>query len=187
MSMNMLSRARAGASLLVVGLVSLGAVAGIASAQDATQTPTVVTTHPSHVHNGTCANLDPNPAYPLDNVGPRTDDDGNPPSTDDIKGSLTSNPVETAETTIDVKLDDLLDTAHALNVHESDQNMSNYIACGDIGGPVLDDKLFIGLQQQNDSGYSGVAILEKDGDSTKVTVYLTYDSGQPAGSGTPAA
>ena len=159
--MNMLSRARAGASLLVVGLVSLGAVAGIASAQDATQTPTVVTTHPSHVHNGTCANLDPNPAYPLDNVGPRTDDDGNPPSTDDIKGSLTSNPVETAETTIDVKLDDLLDTAHALNVHESDQNMSNYIACGDIGGPVLDDKLFIGLQQQNDSGYSGVAILEK--------------------------
>ena len=185
--MNMFSRARAGASLLAVGLVSLGAVAGIASAQDATQTPAVVTTHPSHVHNGTCTNLDPNPAYPLDNVGPRTDDDGNPPSTDDIKGSLTSNPVETAETTIDVKLDDVLDTAHALNVHESDQNMSNYIACGDIGGPVLDDKLFIGLQQQNDSGYSGVAILEKDGDSTKVTVYLVYDSGQPAGNATPTS
>jgi len=185
--MSILSRVRSTASIGAIALVSLGTVGATAIAQEATQTPTVVTTHPSHVHSGTCADLDPNPAYPLDNVGPRTDDDGNPPKPEDIKGSLTANPVETAETKIDVKLDDLLSEAYAVNVHASDQDMSTYIACGDIGGPVLDDKLYIGLQEQNGSGYSGVAILEKDGDSTKVTVYLVYDSGQAPDSGTPTS
>jgi hypothetical protein len=185
--MTVLSRLRSTASIGAIALVSLGTFGATAMAQDATQTPTVLMTHPSHVHTGTCTDLDPNPAYPLNNIGPRTDDDGNPPKAEDIKGSLTSNPVEMAESKIDVKLDDLLAEAYAINVHASDQDMSTYIACGDIGGPVLNDKLIIGLQEQNGSGYSGVAILEKDGDSTKVTVYLVYDSGQSPDSATPTS
>ena len=165
----------------LASMLALSVLGGQVLAQDATETPEqAVITHPAHIHLGTCAELDPNPAFPLDNVGPRTDEEGNLPDPEDIMGSLTANPVEFSETEIEVNLDDLLMTAHALNVHESDQNVTNYIACGDLGGPLLDDKLYVGLHEQNDSGYFGIAILEKEGDdTTKVTVYLA-SSAAPA-------
>ena len=38
---------------------------------------------------------------------------------------------------------------------------------------MLDDKLYIGLMEQNDSGYFGIATFEKKGDdNTEVTIYL---------------
>ena len=158
-------------AIVVIAIMGFSALGATAFAQD--DTADAVITHPAHVHMGTCAELDPNPAYPLDNVGPRLTDDEELPASEDIKGSLTANAVEYSQTEIDVNLDDLLAEAHALNVHESDQNVGNYIACGDIGGPVLDDKLYIGLMEQNDSGYHGIATLEKkDDDKTEVTVYL---------------
>jgi hypothetical protein len=162
------------AAALGLGVIGSG---GVLAQDDPTETPEgTVITHPAHVHMGTCAELDPNPAYPLNNVGPRTDDDGNPPDPDEIMGSLSSNPVEVSETEIEVNLDDILMEAHAINVHLSDQEVTTYIACGDLGGPVLDDKLYIGLSEQNDSGYYGIAILEKDDDNTKVTIYLAQTS-----------
>lgn len=174
-------------AVLVVTLVGIGALVSGGYAQDATESPDAVITHPSHVHKGTCAELDPNPAYPLDNVGPRLTDDEELPAAEDIKGSLTANPVEYSQTEIEVNLEDLLTEAHALNVHESDQNVATYIACGDIGGPLLDDKLYIGLTQQNDSGYYGIATFEKKGDDkTEVTVYL-FNSATPEGGATPTA
>ena len=124
--------------------------------------------------------------YPLDNVGPRLTDDDKMPGPEDIKGSLTANPVEYSQTEIDVKLDDLLKESYAINVHESDQNIANYIACGDIGGPVLNDELYIGLNQQNDSGYYGIATLKKKDDKTEVTVYL-FNSQTPQAQGTPVS
>lgn len=160
---------------------------GPATAQDEEETVEAVVTHPAHVHVGSCAELDPNPAFPLNNVGPRTDDDGNMPEPDQIKGSLSANPVMISETEIDVNLDDLLETAHAINVHESDQNMGTYIACGDIGGPVIDDELYIGLITQSDSGFSGIAKLEKDDDKTDVTIYLMSAPVDSAVESTPEA
>jgi len=140
---------------------------------------------------GSCADLDPNPAYPLDDVGPRLNDDDEMPASEDTKGSLNAAPVEYSETAeIDVKFDDLFTAAHAINVHESAQNIQNYIACGDIGGVVLDNKVYIALHELNDSGYSGIAIVEKDGDdNSKVTIYLSRDlqAASPEAEGTPAA
>jgi hypothetical protein len=177
-------------NVLGLGLVAslgLGVLAPSAVAQDDQETPEAVVTHPAHVHVGSCAELDPNPAYPLDNIGPRLTDDDEMPDPEDVKGSLTANPVMMSETEIDVNLDDLLETAHAINVHASDQDIATYIACGDIGGPVLDDELYIGMIQQNDSGVYGIARLEKeDGDKTKVTVWLVHTLTAPE-QGTPAA
>ena len=165
---------------LAVGWLGTRAVAQ----EDETVTADEVVTHPAHIHKGTCAELDPNPAYPLDNVGPRLTDDEELPDPEDVKGSLTANPVEYSQTEIEANLEDLLGEAYALNVHESDQNVTNYIACGDLGGPLLDDKLYIGLMQQNDSGYFGIATLEKKGDdNTEVTIYLA--SAAPAQEATP--
>jgi hypothetical protein len=173
------------AVIAMLGFATLGATA--VAQDDETVTADEVITHPAHVHNGTCAELDPNPAYPLDNVGPRLTDDEELPASEDIKGSLTANAVEYSQTEIDVNLEDLLTEAHALNVHESDQNVGNYIACGDIGGPLLDDKLYIGLMAQNDSGYVGIATFEKkDDDKTEVTVYL-FNTVPVEGQATPEA
>jgi hypothetical protein len=64
---------------------------------------------PAHIHKGTCASLDPTPAYPLhDIVGGR---------------SLTVVPIS---------LDDLLKGKYAINVHRSAKQLQVYVACGNI-------------------------------------------------------
>jgi len=65
---------------------------------------------PDHIHPGTCANLNPVPKYPLENVV-----DGK---------SVTKLP--------GVSMDDLFKEPMAINVHESAQDMKKYVACGDI-------------------------------------------------------
>lgn len=177
-------------SALIVGSVLTLGIGGAVLAQEATQAPEAIVTQPAHIHNGDCANLDPNPAVPLNDVGPRLKDD-KLPTADDIKGSLTAAPVEYSESEdLDIKFDDLFSTAHAINVHESAQNIQNYIACGDIGGPVIDDKVYVGLVSLNNSGYSGIAIVEKQGDDkSKVTIYLGRNLGgaAPAAPATPTS
>src|SRR5215212_10526548 len=76
---------------LAVTLVFALGMAGSAVAQDPTPPLDAVVTHPSHIHKGSCAELDPNPAFPLNDVGPRLKDDELPPS-EDIKGSLSAAP-----------------------------------------------------------------------------------------------
>ena len=48
-------------------------------------------------------------------------------------GATTALPVETSQTLVDATLDDLLAQPYAINVHESQDNIQNYIACGDLG------------------------------------------------------
>ena len=64
---------------------------------------------PAHIHKGSCANLDPAPAYPLNSV---------------TEGKST--------TTVPVKLDDLLATKYAINVHKSAAEATVYISCGNL-------------------------------------------------------
>lgn len=173
-------------AVVIGGALGAGAL-GVAGAQDQTPTPATIVTHPAHIHKGTCENLDPNPAAPLTDVGPRMKDDELPAS-EDIKGSLTAAAIEVSETDeADINFDDLFTEAHAINVHESAQNAQNYIACGDIGGAVIDDKVIIGLVEQNSSGYSGVAIVEKNDDKAKVTIYLGRGLSGAAPAATPTS
>jgi hypothetical protein len=76
--------------------------------------------HPAHIHEGTCDDLDPNPQYPLTNV----DADG------------------LSSTEVNVSLDDLLASPHAINIHLSADNIATYVACGNIeagtGGETTD-------------------------------------------------
>ena len=129
--------------------------------------------HPAHIHTGTCAELDPNPAFPLNSVSlPRGDND-EVVNAGDLRGTLSVQPVETSESQAGISLEDLLSSeSYAINVHESAENIQNYIACGDIGGFVVEGKLSISLQSQNNSGRSGIAILEEDGDNVNVTILL---------------
>ena len=62
---------------------------------------------PSHIHEGTCENPNPAPAFALENV-----EDGR------------------AETTVGVSLEELLSGDYYVNVHESDAEIDTVVACG---------------------------------------------------------
>jgi hypothetical protein len=68
--------------------------------------------HPTHIHAGTCDNLDPNPAFPLTPI--------------DAAGK--------SVTTIDVSLAELTGAPFAINVHKSPEEIGVYVACGDLTG-----------------------------------------------------
>jgi hypothetical protein len=65
---------------------------------------------PAHIHEGSCAKLDPKPKYPLTTVM-----DG------------------TSTTTVDVPLDKLVAGGLAVNVHKSTKDIPTYVACGELG------------------------------------------------------
>ena len=67
---------------------------------------------PAHVHEGTCAKLDPKPKYPLQNL---------------VDGKSTSE--------VPASLDSLMGGNMAINVHKSAEEAKTYVACGDIKKP----------------------------------------------------
>jgi len=145
--------------------------------------------HPAHIHTGSC----PTPGdvvYPLSNVGADFSVDGTPSAGAETVGSTSAVPVDASVTTVKSSLADIVAGEHAIVVHESAENIQNYIACGDVGGAMLGaSDLPIGLAPLNDSGYSGVAWLHDNGDgTTAVSVFLTEGEEAAGGEmGTPAA
>jgi hypothetical protein len=67
--------------------------------------------HPVHIHFGTCDTLG-EVAAPLTDI----DADG------------------MSETTVDLTLDELTGSEYAINAHESAENITTYVACGEITG-----------------------------------------------------
>ena len=122
--------------------------------------------HPAHIHSGTCDNLGDIVA-PLSDVTEQT--------AGESFGAATALLVKESETDVPLPLGDILSAPHAINIHESAEAIQNYIACGDIGGRVIDGDLVIGLRELNGSGHHGVAVLEGNDDGTGVTVYLSEE------------
>lgn len=144
--------------LMLALMFGMTAMMGVAAAQDA------VPAHPSHIHEGTCDDLNPQPAYPLNDVT-------------SVSPDAPAGAVEVGHSTIDVTLDELLASPYALNVHESGENVATYIACGNVAGPVVDGLLLIPLREQSDSSYYGIAALAgNDAGGTDVSVYIAPDA-----------
>ena len=110
-------------------------------------------------------------------------------------GAKSATMVETSYTVVDAPLADIVEGGHAINVHASEANIGEYIACGDIGGrietgPGMEQggTLVVGLRELNRSGYSGIAVLEGKGDRAGVVLYLAEGLSGGAGMmGTPTA
>ena len=179
-------------TLLSVGAIgvaasTLGLRAGLAQEgedQEATPqaTPTggIEASHPAHIHAGTCEELG-DVVFPLNDVAPL--DAEATPAASPAAGA--GDVVAESITEVEASLDDILATEHAINVHESAENIQNYIACGDLTGPASDGELRIELKELNGSGYTGEAHLLDNGDgTTTVTVTLMTTSGA---AGTPEA
>jgi hypothetical protein len=69
----------------------------------------IATEMPSHIHVGTCDNLDPAPKYPLNNI---------------VDGK--------SETTVDASIATLLASPFAINVHKSATDIATYVACANL-------------------------------------------------------
>lgn len=124
--------------------------------------------HPAHIHSGTCDTLG-DVVVPLTDVA---DEAGS----GERSGPESAHPVKTSRTYVDLPLQDIIDGGHAINVHESADAIDVYIACGDIGGVVVEDEgrmhLIIGLAELNDSGHTGIVWFGEDGDRTEVVISL---------------
>jgi hypothetical protein len=126
--------------------------------------------HPAHIHTGTCAELG-EVVVPLLDV--------TVPADAEREGAETAHPVKISQTHVDMPLQEIIDGGHAINIHQSAEEIDEYIACGDVGGYVITDpagrtELFIGLRELNDSGHTGVARLGvgDDPNQTEVSVQL---------------
>jgi hypothetical protein len=102
--------------LAAVGDSGQSGTATLMPTDDQTQTSVVVevddpvsASQPAHIHEGTCYDLNPAPAYGLPNV---------------VDGR--------SETTVDASFDDLTGGTYAINLHMSDADLMVYTSCGNI-------------------------------------------------------
>jgi hypothetical protein len=79
--------------------------------------------HPTHIHTGTCDDFDPDPLYPLETV------------------ELSSVSREgISETTVeDVSLESLREGDFVILVHQSPEELTTYLICGEISGGTLEE------------------------------------------------
>ena len=189
-------RRRRGISIAAPALAAALAVGGLGSvaiAQDATPEGGVLPDdliappRPAHVHEGSC---DEGELGGI--VAPLTD-------LTDASGAILGNTEATVAassfTSVPLPLDTILAADHAINVHLSEEEIEQYIACGEIGGPLNEaGNLVIGLKEQQRSGFAGIAFLAPgaDGASTDISVFVAEDlaergRGQAAQEATPDA
>lgn len=182
---------------LLIGAPAIGAQRTDANLANQAVDDAVVA-YPAHIHTGICDALG-DVVFPLNDVSRLTARQSSvaSPSADlaatPEASPVAASPVASPEagagdvvaqntTDVAVSLDEILGADHAINVHESADQIQNYIACGDLAGTPTDGVLSIELQELNDSGFAGEAHLEDNGDgTTTVTVYLMISGAEGEG------
>ena len=140
------------------------------------------TPRPGHIHAGSCANLG-DVDYALNNA--TVDNlEADYSGSEDFVGSTDALPAYASNTTLDVSLDEILSSDHAINFHLSADEIQTYIACGDLGGYVHNGVLYVGLAPDpsytGDTRFAGTAVLTDNGDNTTDVVVQLVEL--PAGS-----
>ncbi len=139
---------------------------------------------PAGIYAGGCEEVDRGDVVALltDLTAPRGDEVGQ-------NGAVVA---ETSYTNVPLTLDEILAEDHVVLVLESADEDATAIACGEIGGVFTENgDLVIGLQEQNNSGVTGIAYLSPGGDavSTDVSVFAAGARGRegrdPAAGATP--
>jgi hypothetical protein len=166
-------------ALMTTVLVGTGGVTSSVAAQDSATPPMTdqpsagIDTHPAHIHMGTCDTLG-DVVFPLTDVT-LGDPDATPSATPPL--AMTSTPgsdiTDQSTTIVQAALADIISGGHAINVHESAEQIDVYIACGDVTGEATDGMLTVELQELNESGVAGEAMLTDNGDgTTTVEIHL---------------
>jgi hypothetical protein len=158
--------ARVAGTLLTLAAIVASTTAG-AIAQEATPVAQFVApSRPAHIHSGNCVDLG-DVVVPLNDL--------TAPVSQAVGQADTATPAESSFSNLPMTLDAILGADHAINVHLSAERIDTYIACGEVGGIVnAAGALVIGLREESDSGYTGIAFLSPgaDGASTAVSVFI---------------
>jgi hypothetical protein len=170
-----------------IGAMALMASSGAVFAQDESPATSPAAAeggaqaHPLHIHLGTCAELG-DVLFPLGVISEDLMVNGSAAAGDEV-GTVSGDPVMLNVTVVDASISDLVDSEHAINIHQSEEDIQTYIACGDIGGTLINDTgLAFQILPLNDSGFSGLAWLnETDDGNTTVYTFLTQDAGAGTG------
>jgi hypothetical protein len=175
--------------VLVFGVLAAG-LSFAQARQGGTREDGPGTPRPGHIHVGSCANLG-DVDYALNNA---TIDNLNADYSAtglDYVGSNNALPAYISQTTVDVSLDEILSSEHAINFHLSGPEAQTYIACGDLGGYVHDGVLYVGLAPatgdsaySGDSQFAGTAVLTDNGDNTTDVVVQLVELPVASGSTT---
>lgn len=164
-----------GMTLITIAFAGgLAAAPLLVSAQDVATPVAGAHDHPVHIHLGTCDEVG-EVAFPLNNIVSATETAATPAADEMSSPAAEVGDMYVAEstTTITGSLEDLLTAGHVINVHESEENIGNYIACGVVAGTPENGELTIMLTQTNESGWDGEAVLTDNGEGTiDVTVHL---------------
>jgi len=178
------------AFVMLAGFVASGTAQGNPATPDMA-TPTANASHPAHIHQGTCDTLG-DVIYPLNNVvvpnspaalvgdiaSPVPEQEGTPVASPIAEAEAAEGNAEST-TIVEAALDDIISGGHAINVHESVENVQNYIACGDVTGTPEGGQLRITLNELNDSGFTGDALLQDMGDGTTTVTIVLMNSNAP--------
>jgi hypothetical protein len=147
-----------------VTATALLASSGIAFAQDESPAPDPAMTNgngsaqafPLHIHAGTCEQLG-DVVFPLGEISTDLSVHG------EAVGGAEDQMVALNVTLVAASIGDLTGAEHAISIHQSEEDLANIIACGDITGSVFDGgTMVIRLNEANDSGYIGFALFRED-------------------------
>ena len=158
---------RAVGVLALTGLAALLGTNAAGLAQDDAEAPPA---RPVEIVAGSCAE----PGDPVAELTEATFPEG------ERVGQEGATVSETSFTGVDLLLDDLLADPHAVVVRPSAEAADELLACGEIGG-VFDElgAVIIGLGDEGDSGYAGIAFLSPDDENgqTNVSVFVAPNGG----------
>jgi hypothetical protein len=141
--------------------------------------------HPARIHQGTCQSLGP-VAFPLAGVGASVDLDGNAIATPQAVNPEIAYQVMTSESTIAATVEELLATDYAVMLYDNDEDMQA-IACGNVGGALIDDTLAVGLGEIGIPGHVGFALFQPSGEQTDVTILIGHAMSPVSAGGTVPA
>jgi hypothetical protein len=153
-----------------VTATALLASSGIAFAQDESPAPDPAMTngeagsaqaYPLHIHEGSCEQLGA-VVYPLGEISTDLNVHG------ETIGGAEDQMVALNVTLVAASIDDLTGAEHAISIHQSEEDLANIIACGDITGSVFDGgTMVIRLNEADDSGYIGFALFREDAEAVE--------------------
>jgi hypothetical protein len=146
---------------------------------------------PAAIFRGTCGSLDADPAFPLIEIGTEQAiaapdlPDGAP----DVEGD------DFSSTIVSTTLDGLLAEPHAIDIRLVADDPTTSVACGNITGTPTtaeeNEELVVPLDEQDDSGASGVAFIrEEEGERSLVYAFVSRPDAASASAqaaGTPVA
>lgn len=131
------------------------------------------------LHQGSCRQPAAEADYQLATLEPTTGDAG---------GQELVGPLYEGSGGIDAGLADLLatDQPYVLAIHQSAEAFGTLLACGEVGGVIVDGNLTFAIRPLNDSGFAGVAALGEtdEGAAGSVILFSDVDAFAPNDAGT---